>query len=368
MLKLYSAELEGASRGHRAATDDLAQLQAVAQIPSLERAVQAVREFLGMDVAYVTEISGPQQLFRTVEGDGASFGVASGGVMELDQTYCKRVLDGRLPSIMPDVRGDPRAASLPITAAAEVGSFVSIPLRLSDGSVPGTLCAASHRARPDLGYRELQFLQVFARIVADQIEREALEGRHRELQLAAATAQALAAAAAARDNYTGDHAQGVAANAGAVARVLRLSTEQVLNVEQVALLHDVGKIGISDAILRKPGPLDAEEWLQMRRHPVMSAELVESISGLEHLAPALRAEHERWDGKGYPDGLSGGEIPIASRIVFACDAYDAMITDRPYRAAMLRPVAAAEIRAGAGSQFCPDAAMALLAVLSADDF
>jgi hypothetical protein len=368
VLKLYSAELEAGSRRGRAATDELAQLQAVAQVPSVDFAVGAVREFLGMDVAYVTGISGSKQIFETLDGDAESFGIAPGGVMDLDQTYCKRVLDGRLPSVMPDVRNDPRAASLPITAAAEVGSFVSIPLRLSDGSVPGTLCAASHQAKPDLGYRELQFLQVFARIIADQIEREALEDRQRGLELATATAHALATAAAARDGYTGEHARGVAERAIAVGRVLSLSPEEILDLQQIALLHDVGKIGVSDAILRKPGPLTDAEWVEMRRHPVMSAQLVGGIEGLEHLAPALRAAHERWDGLGYPDGLAGAGIPLASRIVFVCDAYDAMTTDRPYRAAMLPAAAATEIRDGAGTQFCPDAAHALLAVLSADDF
>jgi GAF domain-containing protein len=364
VLKLYStAGLEGASRARVSSIDELSQLQAVAHDPSVESAVRAVREFLGMDVAYTTQISGTKQIFETVDGDAESFGVGPGTTMDLDQTYCKRVLDGRLPSLMPDVRGDPRAASLPITEEAEVGSFVSIPLRLSDGTVPGTLCAASHRAKPELGYRELQFLQVFARLIADQIERQTLEERHRGLEVAAATAEALAVAVAARDSYTGEHSRDVVERAAAVSQVLGLSAEETIDVERVALLHDLGKLGVPDSILRKPGPLTPAEWVEMRRHPILSAEMVSGIDGLESLAPALRAEHERWDGRGYPDGLSGERIPVASRITFVCDAYAAMTTDRPYRAALPAAVAAAEIRAGAGSQFCPDAAYALLGVL-----
>lgn len=232
-----------------ASGEQMTRLQSVAEDPSIERAVQAVRELLGMEVAYTTEMSGSVQRFEVLAGDGESFGVAAGMEMDLDRTYCARVLQGRLPSLMPDVRGDPRSASLAITDAADVGAFVSVPLRLSDGSVPGTLCAASHRPRPDLGYRELQFLQVFARLIADQTERHALEERQRSLELQAATAQALVAAVAARDSYTAEHSRDVVGRAVAVARRLALPAAEVREVEQVALLHDIGKLAVPDAIL-----------------------------------------------------------------------------------------------------------------------
>lgn len=335
----------------------------MAEDPSIERAVQAVREFLGMDVAYTTEMTGSLQTFDTLRGDGESFGIAEGMTMDVEQTYCRRVLDGRLPNVMPDIRGDPRAASMPVTQSADVGAFVSVPLRLSDGSIHGTLCAASHEAKPDLGSRELQFLHVFARLIADQIERHSLEDKQRDLAAQAAAAETLVAAVSARDNYTGKHSRDVVDKAGAVAQLLGLPHQEILDVEKVALLHDIGKIGVPDAILHKAGPLTDEEWEEMRRHPIMSERLICEVAGLEHLAPALRAEHERWDGGGYPDGLAGEEIPIASRITFACDAYDAMTTDRPYRAALTQSEAEAEIRAQAGSQFCPSVAAALLTVL-----
>jgi response regulator RpfG family c-di-GMP phosphodiesterase len=340
------------------------------QDPSVESAVEAVREFLGMEVAYTTDIDRTSQTFEVVDGDAVSFGIAEGMTMDVRETYCQRVLAGRLPNLMPDVKGDPRAAAMPITEASDVGAFVSVPLRLSDGSVPGTLCAASHSAAPSLGYRELQFLHVFARLIADQIERQALEEERRvleadkrELELQAAAAHTLVAAVSARDSYTGEHSRNVVSWAVAVARRLGLAEETIPDIETVALLHDIGKLGVPDAVLNKPGPLTAEEWKTMRRHPLKSEQLIAEIPGLQHLAPALRAEHERWDGGGYPDGLEGERIPIASRITLACDAYDAMTTDRPYRAALPNRVAREEIRAGAGSQFCPEVAAALLAVL-----
>ncbi len=135
-------------------------------------------------------------------------------------------------------------------------------------------------------------------------------------------------------------------------------------VEQAALLHDVGKIGIPDAILNKKGALDEAEWEVMKTHPEIGERMAALTDGLAHLAPILRAEHERWDGGGYPVGLSGEEIPLGSRIVLVCDAYHAMTSDRPYRKAMPGSAALEELRKNAGTQFCPYTVEALLAALS----
>lgn len=103
----------------------------------------------------------------------------------------------------------------------------------------------------------------------------------------------------------------------------------------------------------------------MRRHPILGAQMIAGVPGLDHLEPVLRAEHERWDGAGYPDGLAGNAIPLAARIVFVCDAYHAMTSDRPYRLALDHERAVAEIEDGAGSQFCPTCAPALVRALAA---
>lgn len=324
-----------------------------------------------MEVAFASKFADGQQVFHHLKGDGDSFGIAEGGALPLEQTYCQRVLDGRLPNVIPDVRAEERATSLPITEAADVGAFVSVPLIFSDGHVHGTLCAGSHQAKPSLGYRELRFMHVFARLVADQIEREALmhnaevltQTAH-ELELQAAAATALVTAVEARDAYTGDHSKAVVDAAAAVARQLGLSEPEIPDVKHVALLHDIGKIAVPDAILQKAGPLTDAERKVMRRHPVWSAEMICDIPALRHLAPMLRAEHERWDGTGYPDGLAGESIPLPSRITLVCDAYDAMTSDRPYRRALSPQRARAEIVAGLGTQFCPTAGQALLDITS----
>jgi response regulator RpfG family c-di-GMP phosphodiesterase len=326
-----------------------------------------LRDFLGMDVAYATEFVDGQQEFRVLRGDGASFGMAEGMAVALEHTYCQRVLDGRLPNLMPDVRGDERTASMLATKAADIGAFATVPITLSDGRSYGTLCAASHQAQPSLDYRDLQFLHVFARIVADQIERAQQQEEARRLELQAGTTNTLLAALGARDGYTGEHSQAVLALAVGVAARLGLDGPELEKVSQAALLHDIGKIAVPDAILNKRGSLSDEEWEVMRTHPLVSEEIIRAVGGLEELAPVLRAEHERWDGGGYPDGLAGEQIPLASRIAFVCDAYHAMTSDRPYRAALSPQAAREQIAAGAGTQFCPTSARALLEVLADAD-
>lgn len=187
---------------------------------------------------------------------------------------------------------------------------------------------------------------------------DALEERSQALS-------ALYATVLACDGYTASHSRDVVLLARAVATELGLDPATCNEIEHVALIHDVGKIAIPDSILHKPGPLTPDEQAIMRQHPVIGAQIVGSVAGLRHLAPGVRGEHERWDGRGYPDGLSGEAIPLASRVVFVCDALHAMTTDRPYRPALTPAAAQAELERHAGTQFCPKATLALLRVLAA---
>ncbi|MEA2183113.1 MAG: hypothetical protein QOF69_2298 [Solirubrobacteraceae bacterium] len=176
----------------------------------------------------------------------------------------------------------------------------------------------------------------------------------------AAGVRALRAALDARDRHTGTHSEATVSLAVRVARRLDLRSEEISAIEHVALLHDVGKIGIPDDILQKEGPLDEAEWQTMRGHPAIGAQIVASVTSLSHLAPAICAEHECWDGSGYPDGLAGDQIPVASRIVLACDALHAMTSARPYRKAMPMAAALRGLRYHAGTQFDPKVVAALL--------
>jgi putative two-component system response regulator len=160
--------------------DPLSGLVDAAVEPIVGVALQSVRELLGMEVAYVSEIVGEDMVLRELDGDGESFGMADGLVLPAQQTYCQRMLDGRIPNLIADVRGDDRLARMPVTQAGNIGAFATVPLTLTDGRLYGTLCAASHDAKP-LDYQGLQFLKVFARLIADRLELEATMSEVREL-------------------------------------------------------------------------------------------------------------------------------------------------------------------------------------------
>jgi diguanylate cyclase (GGDEF)-like protein len=196
--------------------------------------------------------------------------------------------------------------------------------------------------------------------------RDLEQERSRAAQAYHAVLRSLAAALEARDGYTGEHSDDVGRLSGLVAARLGLDDRHVAEVEAVALLHDIGKIGVPDAVLHKPGRLTPGEWDLMREHPVIGERILRPLPGLDAIATAVRHEHERWDGSGYPDGLAGAAIPLASRIVLACDAYHALVTDRPYRAALGEEPARDELRRCAGTQFDPAVIDALLTVLSDD--
>jgi len=173
----------------------------------------------------------------------------------------------------------------------------------------------------------------------------------------------LAEALLERDRYTGEHSESVVELAARVARGLGLDETEIERIRQGALLHDIGKVAIPDEVLHKNGPLDDKEWEIMRQHPAIGERILRSIPGLGGVARIVRHEHERFDGAGYPDGLSGTEIPIGSRIILACDAYHAMTSDRPYRKAMDHSEAIRELAASAGTQFDPEITEQLIGCL-----
>ena len=156
------------------------------------------------------------------------------------------------------------------------------------------------------------------------------------------------------DTYTGSHSRSVVELSVAVAAEIGLDDRGRRNVEFGALLHDVGKVAIPKQLINKPGPLSEREWTEVRTHTVEGQRMLEKIGGLmSEIGGVVRSSHERYDGRGYPDGLAGDAIPIESRIIFACDAFNAMTTDRPYRAAMPIESAVAELEDNAGRQFDP---------------
>jgi putative two-component system response regulator len=179
---------------------------------------------------------------------------------------------------------------------------------------------------------------------------------------------ALAAAAEAKDAYTETHTQRVANTAVHLGTRLGLQESDLVALYRGGLIHDIGKIGAPDAILRKPGPLNAEEERQMRAHPVIGESIVRPLPSVADTLAIIRHHHERFDGGGYPDGLCGHKIPLLARIVSVCDAYDALASDRPYRARRNPEEAIETLMRGAGQQWDRELVSLLLSELPAIRF
>jgi putative nucleotidyltransferase with HDIG domain len=177
------------------------------------------------------------------------------------------------------------------------------------------------------------------------------------------TVRALVSAVDFKDSYTASHSSLVAEYAAMTARALGLKSEEIEDIRMAAYLHDLGKIGVPDAVLRKPAALTPEEGRQMRRHPAIAAHILEDVPFSPRIKLAVRHNHERWDGTGYPDGLRGEEIPIEARILSVADAYEAMTSNRPYRHTLDHASAVAELRRHVRTQFDPRVANAFVQAL-----
>jgi putative nucleotidyltransferase with HDIG domain len=193
------------------------------------------------------------------------------------------------------------------------------------------------------------------------------EHEERAQRLYRETLASLSNALEAKDAVTSQHTEEVVRLAVAVAAELDLDLDAVRNVELGAVLHDIGKVRVPESILNKPGPLTDEEWTVMKTHPEVGEHILRPIQSLNGILPIVRHHHERWDGGGYPDNLTGRAIPLGARIVAVCDAYRAMTEDRPYRSALSSDEARKELHEGSGSQFEPDCLEAMIRALDRRD-
>lgn len=245
-------------------------------------------------------------------------------------------------------------------AVSDLRAAVSVPLRWG-GTVRGVLAVATTDPSRRFSESDVRLLSEFADVGIVALENA--EMRERLDESLHAGVEAMALAVDLRDSYTAAHSERVVLLARAVAQRFRLEPAAVMEVEYGARLHDLGKIGIPDSILQKQGKLSASDWNVVRQHSVWGEEILKRIPGLARVASIVRSEHERWDGRGYPDGLVEEEIPLASRIIAACDAYHAMTSDRPYRSALDPQAALRELASQAGTQFDPAVVDALIDVL-----
>jgi HD-GYP domain-containing protein (c-di-GMP phosphodiesterase class II) len=272
----------------------------------------------------------------------------NGRVARTGETALVRDTRADLDYIVRDPNTDPR-------------SELSVPI-VVDGSVWGILNIEA--AEPDaFGEADAVLVETIAASLGSAVHRAGLVA---DLERTfTTTLSTLMSTVEAKDDYTASHEEEVAELAERVALRMGLSPSCARDVRYAALLHDVGKVAVPSEILLKPGPLDDAEWVTMRRHAAVGGDLVARIDAFSHLAPAVRASHERWDGDGYPDGVAGEDIPLAARIIAACDTYAAIVTDRPYRSARTHAQARGELCRVAGIQLDARVVEALLEELSA---
>jgi HD-GYP domain-containing protein (c-di-GMP phosphodiesterase class II)/putative methionine-R-sulfoxide reductase with GAF domain len=254
-----------------------------------------------------------------------------------------------------------KAADFPggLTPRLSSGRVAIAPLRL-DGGRLGCIVVRTAPGGGSFDDRDMRLLAGVAHqvklAVANAQSFESLE------RTFLSTVEALANALEANDEYTSSHARWITDTALQVGRELGLEPKALKPLELGALFHDIGKIGVPEAILSKPGPLTEEEWNVVRLHPELGARILAPIERLEQVCDIVRHCHEHWDGSGYPHGLVGEEIPIESRVILVCDAYHAMTTDRPYRKQLPVEEARRRLREAAGTQFDPRVVEVFLAL------
>jgi len=287
--------------------------------------------------------------------DGIYAGDVNGSMLAVEELARWVMVEGE-PVTTADLAHDRHISALARRSATGVASVMAVPV-VHQGRPVGAISVGSSG---HLGYtRETAaVLSTVASQVASALRHAETFNELERSYLQTVTA--LTAAIEANDQYTADHGDSIAKLALLVGRRLGLSAGDLRRLEYAALLHDVGKIGVPRHVLDKPGPLSPEEYALVMQHTVIGERIVSHIDYLQSLAPIIRAAHERWDGSGYPDGLAGDDIPLEARIVFVCDAYHAMTSDRPYCRRLSNEDARAELHYNAGTQFDPSVVRAFL--------
>ena len=346
----------------RVAASLSARLAAAREVQEMaELVVEELHESFAFYLAAIQRCCEEDNTLRLVAASGPLAEVMAEFLL-VEQSICEgvngRVARTGLPALVCDTRADPDY--LVRDPHTDPRSELSVPITV-DGRIWGVLNIEG--TEPDgFGEADVVLVESVAASLGSAIHRAGLVA---DVERALTTTlTALMSTIEAKDEYTASHEEEVARLAEQVARRLGFTVEGARDVRYAALLHDIGKVAVPSEILLKPAALTDDEWVVMRGHAAAGAALVARIDAFAHLAGAVRACHERWDGAGYPDGLAGERIPIAARIIAACDTFDAIVSNRPYRRARTTRQAASELRRVAGSQLDERVVEALLGELA----
>ena len=323
--------------------------------------VEQAMTLLGAFHACLALLNPERQVFTRVCTAGLA-GEESGSTFPSHGTRSGQVVDHDTPFVSDDYGRELLPAWMVRARYRDLGPLIVVPVR-SQEEILGTLCAARVKGGGSAPFTqdEVRLLAGIAEIAGISIQRARL---HQHLQDAnVQMVIALAHLVETRDSYTGQHCQRVVSMAERVARRLGCSAEELTDIRWGARLHDIGKVGIPDALLRKPGPLTDQEWAVMRQHPLLGEDILSAVQRMRGAAKLVRHHQEAWNGSGYPDGLAGDAIPLGARILAVVDAFGAITETRPYREARTDAEAVAEIRRCAGGQFDPRVVAAFCATI-----
>jgi HD-GYP domain-containing protein (c-di-GMP phosphodiesterase class II) len=291
--------------------------------------------------------------------------IASDGNLNLSRSLLNAALEGESVKYQAEEVMDEQAQSI---MKHHIQEIVCIPIKLGR-AVVGCLYVDSregqqHVQSSDQDIEYCEALADIASLAISNLKRTDIERRHAEERhgFLLGTVGALVSAIDAKDTYTCGHSERVAWLAKELAKKLKLDATSVEQIHICGLVHDIGKIGIAESILRKPGKLTNEEFDQIRSHPVIGEQILKDVSQLKPVLPGVRSHHERWDGGGYPDGVKGEEIPLFGRILGVADAFDAMCSSRAYRQKLKREEVLDEITACSGTQFDPKLAKLFITI------
>ena len=262
--------------------------------------------------------------------------------------------------LVEDIETDPRFAKKN-EEKYYTHSFISAPL-VAKGEVIGVLNVNNKKTKEPFNKDDFRFVRGVANEAAIAIENALLYTSLEDSYIR--SVMALTSAIDAKDHYTHSHSQHVGVHAVAIAKEIGLSDAEIKEIDRACQLHDIGKIGIQDNILTKPGQLTPEEWDQMKLHSLKSAEILKPLVFLGGVIEIVEQHHERYDGKGYPYGLKEDQIKLGARIMAVADSFDAMVTDRPYHKAFSKEEAMEELKKCSGTQFDPKVVATFLRILA----
>lgn len=273
----------------------------------------------------------------------------------ISRTIVHEVMKKGVSALTSDASVDERFKEGASIVSSGIRSVICVPLQAQD-QILGALYADTRQAANAFGEADLELMAAIGNQAGVAIHRAQLLSELENLFFG--SIRTLVAAIDAKDRYTHGHSERVTTFALKMAKAMDLGEEEREQIQLAGLLHDVGKIGVPEAVLNKPGDLTDEEWAAVKRHPVDGAEIIANIhaKNIDKIAAAVRHHHERWDGSGYPDGLKEEQAPLASRVLAVADSFDAMTSDRPYRKGFSADQAAEVVSECAGTQFDPSIA------------